>query len=153
MSGMRLARSNPLLDQSLFDVLNEGAKVDAHGVVCNRDSLASLACKSGDERLMGCPIGGHPRVLERIASDEFLDLIANEALNSAGQRLRQRMQWGRNTRRQPALGESVHRLVGKSLYVEAHEDLGGDLVSDCILYRRIAGERSDGCDVTVGVGD
>ena len=40
--GMRFANSNPLSTEPLLHLLDERAKVDAHGVVLNRDTFPGL---------------------------------------------------------------------------------------------------------------
>src|SRR4029453_5213630 len=76
------------LDQPLFDYLNEGPEVDADGAVCDRDAFAGLASQGGHKCAVRRPVGGHPGVCERVASDDLPDLVAYESLDSIGQRLR-----------------------------------------------------------------
>ena len=63
------------------------------------------------------------------------------------------MQWVGHPRRQPALGERIHSLIGDRLHIDVREYLGGDLVCDGTLNRGIARERGDGRHVTIGIGD
>ena len=114
---------------------------------------AGLSGQRRDHCLMARSVSGHPGIRERVAGDHFPNLSSNEALHPARHRSGQRMQWVGYPRRQPALGERIHSLVGDRLHIEVHEDLGSDLVCDGILNRGIARERCDGRHVTIGIGD
>jgi hypothetical protein len=141
------------INQALFDHVNERAQVDTHGAVRDRDPLAGLASQRGDKCGMSRPVSSHPRVCERVAGHHLSDFGAYEALDSIGQRPRQRVQLRRDERWQSALGEGIHSLIGDSCYVETREDLCGDLVRDCALDRRIACQWCHGCDVAIGISE
>jgi len=50
-------------------------------------------------------------------------------------------------------GQRVDCLVGQAPDIEVGQDLGGDLVGDGLLDGRVSGQRGDGADLAVGVGD
>src|SRR4029453_18092691 len=105
-------------DQPLFDYLNKGPKVDADGAVCDRDAFAGLASQGGHKCAVRRPVGGHPGVCERVASDDLPDLVAYESLDSIGQRLGGGVEALRNPRRQAAGCQRIHSFIGQSCHVQ-----------------------------------
>ena len=152
-----LGQGEPLGDQPLLDRLDERRQVERDGVALHGDRAATLAGQRLDQRLVRHPVGLDPGVLERLALDDPLDLGADKALHAVGDRAGQPLQRRGGLGGQPAAlhagAQRVHDLGGERLDVDVGEDLGGDLVGDGLLDRGIRGQRRDGGDIAVGVGD
>ena len=137
-SGIRSARVKPSTSRALTTWMK--AARFTLTVSFSTVTVPPLAGQGGHQLGVGDPVGLHPGVGEGVTLDDVGDLGAGEALEAVGDRPRQGLELGGQPRGHAPLRQGVHHLGGQLLDVDVAEHLGGDLVGDGLLDRRVVGQ-------------